>query len=133
MHVECADKTDYIVEHCDCDPKHPDDAFHRHVYEYEDLLDPPPVEALGDFDPTQTRPRPPVLDAVALHNLLMERMSGARQMEFEMQYSPASSYEVTISRPSYSPTETEASGKEEVDDPAARMRQDIIKVSRCLA
>ncbi|KIM19564.1 hypothetical protein M408DRAFT_31111 [Serendipita vermifera MAFF 305830] len=30
-----------IVEHCDCDPTRPN-IFHRHVFEYSDLLDPPP-------------------------------------------------------------------------------------------
>jgi hypothetical protein len=40
MHIECKDKTNSIVAHCNCSPGNPD-LKHRHVFKYWDLLDPP--------------------------------------------------------------------------------------------
>jgi len=41
LHIECADKTNHIVEHCDCNPAKPN-IEHRHIFDYCDLLSPPP-------------------------------------------------------------------------------------------
>jgi hypothetical protein len=45
MHIECADKTHYIVMHCSCDPHDPK-MTHRHVYCFADLIEPPPRSRL---------------------------------------------------------------------------------------
>lgn len=49
LHVECADKTHYIVEHCNCSPSNPDMA-HRHIFEYCDLLEPPTTGRVKQAD-----------------------------------------------------------------------------------
>lgn len=142
MHIECRDKTNYIVEHCDCDPDDPNDRRHRHIYHYEDLIDPPPLEALGDMEReliesrarSRSRPIqiPQVVDPVTLHQLLMQTLAGAHPPEAEMQYSPCSSYEVTLARSSYSPTEVEKDGQQnlkqkKLDEP--RTSHEIMRVS----
>lgn len=39
MHIECPDKTHYIVMHCNCDPHDPETS-HRHVYCLPDVIEP---------------------------------------------------------------------------------------------
>ncbi|PVG01221.1 hypothetical protein CPB86DRAFT_690104, partial [Serendipita vermifera] len=40
MHVECEDKTNKFVEHCDCTESEMD-IHHRHIYNYDDFVSPP--------------------------------------------------------------------------------------------